>query len=256
MFRCFALQQQQQRMQPALQRFLASCAPSGVHPGPQPCLLALAPPPHPVCPQVSKQPLLPPLLPVVQQGRTSASHSRSSSRSHVDLSKMGGPGMPSMPSGAAAAAAEEAAQRASGANGGASSGVRQPRPRSIAVMTQGAPAEAYEQRWVQSCCHGWGYAAGCLPPPLLLVLLALLLLRLCCCRCRCRCRCCRRPEQRAEELRRAWQDVRFGLHRMLQADGSCPRHLLLAVAAGTTARHTTAEPQAAAASLQCRQSSG
>lgn len=88
---------------------------------------------------MSKQPLLPPLLPVVQQGRSSVTHSRSSSRSQVDFSKVGGSGMPNLP---AAAAEEAAAQRA--ANGGASSsGVRHPRPRSIAVMAAPAP-EAYE----------------------------------------------------------------------------------------------------------------
>ncbi|KAL4451693.1 hypothetical protein ABPG75_007355 [Micractinium tetrahymenae] len=89
---------------------------------------------------MSKQPLLPPLLPVVQQGRASVSHSRSSSRSQVELGK-GGPSMPNLP----AAAAADDAQRGSGGAASAASGMRQPRPRSISVMA-GPPPEAFEPR--------------------------------------------------------------------------------------------------------------
>lgn len=90
---------------------------------------------------MTKQPLLPPLLPVVQQGRVSAGHSRSSSRSQVEL-KAGSASTPNLIASASAAALEEA-------NNGSASGVRQPRPRSMAVLTGPSPDLAYDShRWV------------------------------------------------------------------------------------------------------------
>lgn len=110
---------------------------------------------------IAKQPLLPPLLPVVQQGRTSAGHSRSSSRSQLELQKLGaaaaGHSRSSSRSQAEMQKAQSHANLASAAAAAldseqqyavnAATGIRQPRPRSIAVLAAQAPPElaAYDR---------------------------------------------------------------------------------------------------------------
>ncbi|KAI3437763.1 hypothetical protein D9Q98_000210 [Chlorella vulgaris] len=88
---------------------------------------------------VTKQPLLPPLLPVVQQGRASAQHSRSGSRTQAEL-KSGGASMGNLSS-----AGTPAAEEQRGGAGG-SSNVRQARPRSITVMAAPSPESPYNDR--------------------------------------------------------------------------------------------------------------
>lgn len=135
-------------------------------------LPALPPPP-----QISKQPLLPPLLSVVQQGRVSnghsrsssqvgahsrsgsrsqaelakiAAHSRSGSRTQAELAKATSQSTASLAAAAAAAALDEAQQSA------AATGIRQPRPRSIAVLA-GPPPElaAYDPQRCAQAGAGW-----------------------------------------------------------------------------------------------------
>ena len=124
---------------------------------------------------IAKQPLLPPLLSVVQQGRASAAHSRSSSRSQVELQKLAaaaaGHSRSSSRSQAEMQKAQSNANLASAAAAAldseqqyavnAATGIRQPRPRSIAVLAAQAPPPelaAYDRwvwaRWLVSC-------AGC-----------------------------------------------------------------------------------------------
>ena len=130
--------------------------------------------PHPPA-QVTKQPLLPPLLPVVQQGRGSAGHSRSGSRTQADLKGLGGGSSASiahsrgnssstttnLQAAAVAAAVEEQQQRLNGASG---SGVRHPRPRSIAVMA-GPPPEAFDREDSPTSREGLGGGSGAPPLP-------------------------------------------------------------------------------------------
>ena len=128
-------------------------------------------PTHSILQQMAKQPLLPPLLPVVQQGRASAGHSRSSSRSQVELQKLGAAAAGHSRSGSRSQAemqkAQSTANLASAANAAldseqqyavnAATGIRQPRPRSIAVLSAQAPPElaAYDR------CGLAGWLAGC-----------------------------------------------------------------------------------------------
>ena len=137
------------------------------------CLLTSVPSCLLACPlQVTKQPLLPPLLPVVQQGRVSAGHSRTGSRTQADLKGVGAISSASIVhsrgnsssttnlQAAAAAAAAEEQQRLNGASG---SGVRHPRPRSIAVMA-GPPPEAFDREDSPTSREGLGPGAPPLPP--------------------------------------------------------------------------------------------
>lgn len=115
--------------------------------------------------------MLPPLLPVVQQGRVSAGHSRTGSRTQADLKGVGGSSSASIAHSrgnsssttnlqAAAAAAAEEQQRLNGASG---SGVRHPRPRSIAVMA-GPPPEAFDREDSPTSREGLGPGAPPLSP--------------------------------------------------------------------------------------------
>ncbi len=127
-------------------------------------------PTHSILQQMAKQPLLPPLLPVVQQGRASAGHSRSSSRSQVELQKLGAAAAGHSRSGSRSQAemqkAQSAANLASAASAAldseqqyavnAATGIRQPRPRSIAVLSAQAPPElaAYDRCGLAGCLAG------------------------------------------------------------------------------------------------------
>lgn len=126
--------------------------------------------------QLTKQPLLPPLLPVVQQGRASAGHSRSSSRSQVELQKLAAAAgahsrsssrsQAELQKGQASASGLNLAAAASAALDGeqqyavnAATSIRQPRPRSIAVMAQTPPDLAAFDRC--ACTSGWPAAPVC-----------------------------------------------------------------------------------------------
>jgi hypothetical protein len=101
--------------------------------------------------QIQKQPLLPPLLPVVQPNR--GSHSRSSSRTQAELKSGGSVPVLSSP--------VIASDEQHGATGGS---VRQPRPRSIAVMAAPPPDGVYDgHRWVAVALFMSGQP-GVLPP--------------------------------------------------------------------------------------------